>query len=529
MAAKKYLSLEEAAQLLGVRNDEVMRLREKGELRGFADRGTWKFKSDDVEEAKRRRQPDSNPEVPLIDDDSALEDSDSDVKYSPSMSDSDVRLVGQDDLRAQLTGSSGDIPVFPKKKGSDSDVRLVSSGSDVAKGKDSDSDVKLIKPKGGKDAPLVSDSDSDVRLAAPSKFSLSDSDSDVRLTSPSGKLSDSDSDVRLAPLPGSDSDVKLVDPSGIQRGSGMAALPNADALDLDLSDSVLLDDDSGIALQADSGIRLTGDSSLRLSSESGIQLRRPADSGILLERPGDSGFRLADDDDTAFKLAEDSGIKVGDDAPRSTSKLRKQPQQSLSDDDLEMTAPMLFEDDADLDRTDPEVPLLMEDDEDDMMPKSSNRGDQTQAETNVIMFDDDDSEDELPARGRKKSSGLSSKELDTAAFDMESDEVLDEVFDADDDSFADEELEEVFEGDGDEFEDSFSEGMSAADFSVARPMIAPIESEWSGGTVMLLTCSLIFMMCGAWMAVDLLNTVAATGGTAYKGPFVELLGGFFKS
>ncbi|MBI1347557.1 helix-turn-helix domain-containing protein [bacterium] len=529
MAAKKYLSLEEAAQLLGVRNDEVMRLRERGELRGFADRGTWKFKSDDVEEAKRRRQPDSNPEVPLIDDDSALEDSDSDVKFSPSMSDSDVRLIGRDDLKAQLTGSSGDIPVFPAKKGSDSDVRLVTSGGDVAKGTDSDSDVKLIKPKAGDEKITLSDSDSDVRLAAPNKLPLHDSDSDVRLAAPGSRLTDSDSDVRLAPMPGSDSDVKLVDPSGIQKGSGMSALPDMDALDLDLSDSVLLDDDSGIALQADSGIRLTGDSSLRLSNESGIQLRRPADSGILLERPGDSGFRLADDEDTAFKLAEDSGIKVGDEPPRSTSKLRQQPAASLSDDDLDMTAPMLLEDDNDLDRTDPEVPLLMEDD-DDLMPKSPFQADQTQAETNVIMFDDDDdSEDELPTQTRRKGGSLSSKELATEAFDADSDDIIDEVFDADDDSFADEDMEEVFEGDGDEFEDSFSEGMSAADFSTARPMVGPIESEWTGSTVMLLTFSLIFLMCGAWVAADLLNTVAATGGAAYKGPLVEMIGGFFKS
>ncbi len=106
MAAKKYLSLEEAAQLIGVRPDEVMRLREKGDLRGFADRGTWKFKSDDVEEAKRRRQPDSNPDVPLMtdDEDSALSEP---PRRRGSNSDSDVRLVLDDDLKSQLTGSSG--------------------------------------------------------------------------------------------------------------------------------------------------------------------------------------------------------------------------------------------------------------------------------------------------------------------------------------------------------------------------------------------------------------------------------------
>ncbi|MDZ4686938.1 MAG: HAD-IA family hydrolase, partial [Planctomycetaceae bacterium] len=194
MAAKKYLSLEEAAQFLGVRSDEVIRLRERGELRGFADRGTWKFKSDDVEEAKRRRQPDSSPDVPLMSDDSAL---DVDVKTSrDAASDSDVRLMAGADLRTSLTGSSHDMPVIKTGKGSDSDVRLVgAAGLKPLKG--SDSDVKLIKPKG---------SDSDVKL--------SDSDSDVRLTGVAGPRSpaDSDSDVRLAPPAGSDSDVRLAKP-----------------------------------------------------------------------------------------------------------------------------------------------------------------------------------------------------------------------------------------------------------------------------------------------------------------------------
>ena len=49
MSTKKYLSLEEAAQQLGMRNDELNKMREQGQIRGFADRGTWKFKVEDVE------------------------------------------------------------------------------------------------------------------------------------------------------------------------------------------------------------------------------------------------------------------------------------------------------------------------------------------------------------------------------------------------------------------------------------------------------------------------------------------------
>jgi excisionase family DNA binding protein len=517
-AGKKYLSLEEAAQLMGVATSEVMRLREKGDLRGFADRGNWKFKAEDVEEARRRRSPDSNPDVPLIaDDDSAL----GDFGVGGSTSDSDVRLVMGDDLKAQLTGSSGDVPVFKPKKGSDSDVRLV--GTPDLK-KESDSDVKLIKSKGSDSGVKLSRSDSDVRLAGPTA-KLADSDSDVRLAMPAGKsLTDSDSDVRLAPPPGSDSDVKLLD----QRGQSGGSLFDDEPLALDAGDSVLLDDESGVALGGDSGIRLTGDSSLRLSGESGIQLRRPQDSGILLERPGDSGFRLADDEQTAFKLKDDSGIKMG--GGKSSPKLKSGPK-APPDDDLGATIPMsLGAAKSDRDRTDPEVPMLAgDDDDDDLMPKMRGGLDETMAETNVILFDED--LDEKPAAGgkKKKSPGMSSKELDTAAFDMESDSgATDDIMDAVDDSFSDDSLEEVFDAEDD---DSFSdEGMSETDFATSRAqaMVAPVSSEWSGGVVMLLAFSSLLMIGGAWVASDLLGTVQAASGPVHSG-LMNMVGGLFKS
>lgn len=480
MAGKKYLSLEEAAELIGVRPDEVMRLREKGELRGFADRGTWKFKADDVTEAKRRRQPDSSPDVGLISD-----DDDGSILSEPrgrerNTSDSDVRLVLDQDLKSQLTGSSGDVPVLSSKPGSDSDVRLVGAPEKGKPG--SDSDVKLIKTQGAKSGV---------------------------------KLSTSDSDVRLAPAPGSDSDVKLAKP-----GSHDSILSGGDdVLGGDFSDSILLDDDSGIALQSDSGLRLSG--------ESGIQLRRPQDSGILLE--GSGSFKL-DDDDAPFKLADDSGIKVGDDAPTASSKQRSK----AAGTDSEIQTQAVFSlDDDDGDRTDPEVPLLM-DDEDDLMPKSFSLNDETQAETSVVMFDDDDDDNEASVTiSRKKGQGgLSSKELETAAFDLDAeDETDDEVLDADDDSFADEDLEEVLTDDDEDFSDSFSdEGMSAAEIATTRGgrVEMPAQSEWGSGMVMLLVCSTAFMIAGAWMATDLLSTVFASGTPVYQGPFVEAIGGLFK-
>ena len=66
--AMKYLSIEDTANQLGLEIDDVTRIREAGELRGFADRGTWKFKAEDVEEYQRSQQADSSDDNPLDDD-----------------------------------------------------------------------------------------------------------------------------------------------------------------------------------------------------------------------------------------------------------------------------------------------------------------------------------------------------------------------------------------------------------------------------------------------------------------------------
>uniref|UniRef100_A0A7C2P1G3 DNA-binding protein n=1 Tax=Schlesneria paludicola TaxID=360056 RepID=A0A7C2P1G3_9PLAN len=513
MSAKKYLSLEEAAQVLGVRTDEVIRLRERGELRGFADRGTWKFKSDDVEEAKRRRQPDSNPDVPLM----AEEAEDDRVTLSPT-SDSDVRLMVDDNLRASLTGSSHDVPIVTTGKGSDSDVRLV-GGATAKPLKGSDSDVKLIKPK---------ESDSDVKLG--------DSDSDVRLAgAPASRVAtDSDSDVRLAIPSGSDSDVKLVEPKAGPGSSFVLDKAPGSSFVLDTSggskagDSALAEDDSGISLEADSGITLEGDSGIRLSLESGIQLKQPADSGILLE--GDSGIRLSEDS-PVFKLADDSGIQLGGQGPKSSPRPGKKPAKSLTDDEIEMTAPMLFagEDES---RTDPDVPMLMEEEEEpSLMPKGAGM-DKTHAETSVILFDEEEDSDTAATVVRKKGkAGLSSKELDAEAFDLETGTEDELELETEELLGEEEDLEEleVFESEDADFEDSFSEGASAADISAFRSKIAvPIDREWSTGWVMGLAVSTAFMAAGVLVAVDLLRNVWGAGGPVYAGELLQPLTGLFK-
>ena len=566
--SKKYLSLEEAAGLLKLKNDELIRFREKGEIRGFADRGTWKFKADDVEEFRRRRQPDSDPDVPIMNDDDLGErlmsdpdlqtfsssenalDEDDELgrqatvirKGRESSSDSDVRLVLDEGLKGRLTGSSGELPVIDLGK-SDSDVRLVGDSSPRLR-PDSDSDVKLVNPIG-----LAPDSDSDVKLVSPSGAGAglrrSDSDSDVR-------LSKSDSDVRLAPLSGSDSDVKLVGrgskggKTGQTSDSDVALLPplaGSEAgglgglpLDLDQTDggpggSALfdLDDDSAIVLPGDSGIRLSGDS--------GIQLRQPADSGILLEGDdsgiqlsggdsgmrlgGDSGFRLSPTGDSSKKIKGGSsknikGRKPVDDLDSTSPMLLAQG----DDDDLSKTSPMLLgNDDGDLSATDLEVPMFSEDEG----GSGARRG-------AVVMFDDDDSDETagtLIKKGGKRSSNDDAFDLDDeASADDDELEVSDEVLGEDD------ELEDLdaFDSDDDDLDESFEAGASQIGFGRRQDkVVVPQEAEWGTGFFLGLLASSFVLLAGALLSVDLLRTTWAGNESAvYQGELIGLFAGLFQ-
>src|SRR5437762_13049519 len=58
-----YYTLEESAQLLGMSPDELKQLARKGEIRSFQDRGTWRFRIQDIQEMARRRTGGSDLEL----------------------------------------------------------------------------------------------------------------------------------------------------------------------------------------------------------------------------------------------------------------------------------------------------------------------------------------------------------------------------------------------------------------------------------------------------------------------------------
>ena len=272
MAKNTYLSIEEAADILGLPQDELTRLREANELRGFADRGTWKFQAEAIEEYRRSRQADSSV----------------DGGTGPSVLDDD------DDVAA-------DGPTLIQQSVEDDEPLLLDESSD--------SDVRLVL-------------DDSLELDDPPPTPLAESNSDVQLVADES-LAESNSDVQLVAdespdnVSGSDSDVKLVqsnDPPPLLADDDLAATSieqPRDVEDLGLTEvadegELLLDlaDDSGISLEtaAESGINLEA------ADESGISLETAgsdivlseqtiADSGISLDTGEESGISLDLDDD----------------------------------------------------------------------------------------------------------------------------------------------------------------------------------------------------------------------------------------
>src|SRR5476651_2070030 len=60
-----YYTLQEAAQFLGMPIDELKQMAQKGQIRSFQDRGTLRFRTQDIQELGRKRGSTSDPELAL--------------------------------------------------------------------------------------------------------------------------------------------------------------------------------------------------------------------------------------------------------------------------------------------------------------------------------------------------------------------------------------------------------------------------------------------------------------------------------
>lgn len=501
--SKKYLSLEEAAVQIGISTSELNRLREKGSIRAFADRGTWKFKEEEVEKLARSRQAGSDPEVPLRAFDVPAEGSSADLLFSDDdVSASEPTIIRKG--RGDDTGSDSDVRLIFDDSMNVPDAEDSSGDTD-----DSDSDVKLA---GGTAGSAEAGSDSDVKLVTDTEPAESTgSDSDVQLVS-----SDSSGDVKVA---GPGSSVL----SG-EMGSGKYGSDKGENSAIDLvpegRGSSIDEEDDGISLAEGSGITL--------ASDSGISLERPNDSGISLSEESmnvlshDSGISLAD---------EDSGISLAPEPPKvkSAGKDKGKKGKSLADsDDLTGTIPLmdipLVEED-DVLNTQMEVPSMSDSSDEASVVGDSGSG------TSVITLDDDEEASEYSVTSVKKKPADATDEQDVYtgeedvvedAEEAEAVDVADEIIGEDDELGGD-----VFGAEDEDFGDVES-GVSSADLPIGGPRLAaPIEQEWGTPTFAGLVLSAVLLIACGTVMFDLVRNMWHTD-TARQNPVSSMLLETFK-
>jgi len=262
-----YVSLDEAAKILGISTDELIEMRSRGEIFGYRDGPSWKFKQEEIERVQGELAGDA------LDEDAG----------------GSSILVSERDV-----GSSG----------SKSGATIGKESSDLALG----SDLKLSDDNEGSDVAVVPDpnSGSGVKLV---QKSPSDSSSDLDLGS----------DLNLSVDPAEASGIDLVgrQPDSnvlgsdlrLQSGSagGTPVASGSGSLDLGGDLELATDDEDDLVLGSDSGIGL--------GSESGINLMSPSDSGLSLE---DEPLDLAGTGISGLDLGADAGSDVGGSKPNAS-------------------------------------------------------------------------------------------------------------------------------------------------------------------------------------------------------------------
>ncbi|MCA9080409.1 MAG: hypothetical protein KDA58_07610 [Planctomycetaceae bacterium] len=413
--SKKYLSLEEAANLLSMQPEELVRMREKGDIRGFADRGTWKFKVEDVEAMVRMRQADSDPEVPLFSPGDIADDSSGDLDLPMMVDDEDDE---EPLMMVDEAGDEDDEPLMMVDDEDDDDEDAVMIADDGEYDEYDDDDAIMVDDEADDDESLISlddteDEDDDapvmvaedddtpdfsgVELAGDSAIEL-DSDS-ADLTDDSAELvledeasdveddlSTSDSDVRLvggSDLSENDLDMVLADDSDVRLvgldSESEVRLEAPSASDYSVSETLSeIEIDGGDGDDSDSDVQLVGgdsDSDVQLigdTSDSDVQLIGGGDSDSDIQLSVDSGDEdtlsdmnvLAPESDMSMSPAE-SGLLASFESGRLESPLGADSQSADSDINL-LAGDSVDDSDSDVslvDGSDSDVSLLAGDED----------------------------------------------------------------------------------------------------------------------------------------------------------------------
>ncbi len=267
-----YVSLEEASKRLGITADELVEMRSRGEIFGFRDGASWKFKPEEIDRVRLELSGD------ILDEEAG----------------GSSILVSENQIGPSGSKSGSTIGADGRGTKPDSDLKLsddIEEGSDVALIPDpsSGSGVRLVN----RNAPAPDDDD---------VLELADDDDDS-VEIGSGSLLGSDiSDIDLG------SDLKIDIGSGSD--APISTTTNRHGSDVLAGSDVRLksgSSDGGDVVRGDSDPSISGSGSLGLGGElaisdeddlvlgSGSDLGLAADSGINLMSPSDSGLSLEDE------------------------------------------------------------------------------------------------------------------------------------------------------------------------------------------------------------------------------------------
>lgn len=255
--AGKFVELADAAAAIGVTPEELIEMRSRGDIFGYRDGGSWKFKQEEVERVISERAGGGGSGISLGD---------------------DLQL---DDLASGFTIDTNSQEMSPVgDAGGDSEESILIS-DELLGGPETKKQSTIIGKPGSGDAGM----DSDIKLVVEPEDVHSGSDL---------KLSGSGTNPLLGPATGSG--------SGTGEGSGLMLEGGSD-LDLQLGD----DDDGEISLGSDKpvagGSAIGSDITLG-ASDSGINLA-PTDSGLSLEEePLDLGGSAVE----SLELPEDEDV-----------------------------------------------------------------------------------------------------------------------------------------------------------------------------------------------------------------------------
>jgi hypothetical protein len=316
--AGKFVELSEAAKMIGVTPDELIEMRSKGEIFGYRDGASWKFKLEEVERVNADRaggpKRGSDSSIMSADDEEFITGLSSKILAEKAQEESGSILVSEEELGVSATGSSTIIGKG-KVKPSDSDIQLASD-SKIVPGSDklleapgsrlhlgseagdvlSGSDIKVKGGSGTGDMPAMPKpgSSSGGGLDLGPTLSLdereeSDSDSaldDIKLDrgpggTGSGKGSDvtlgtGDSGINLAPT---DSGLSLEEePLELGGGSGVDSLELPEDEEVISLDAEAADPDQATQLKADNEFLLAPGDKAEDESDSGSQVIALEDS-----------------------------------------------------------------------------------------------------------------------------------------------------------------------------------------------------------------------------------------------------------